>query len=47
MNILENIIQITPPSVSFSELKKYDATRAKMNSENIEQKNERPKIGFI
>ncbi|KAA6302976.1 MAG: ATP-dependent zinc metalloprotease FtsH [Candidatus Ordinivivax streblomastigis] len=47
MNILENIIQITLPSVSFSELKKYDATRAKMNSENIEQKNERPKIGFI
>ena len=46
MEILENTIKNTKPSVSLQELKKYEIVRAKMNSENIEQKNERPRIGF-
>jgi len=46
MNILENIIKNTKPSVPLQELQKYEMVRAKMNSENTEQKNDRPRIGF-
>jgi transitional endoplasmic reticulum ATPase len=46
MQILENIIKNTKPSVPLHELQKYETVRAKMNSEQTEQKNERPRIGF-
>ncbi len=46
MKILENIIKNTKPSVPLHELQKYEIVRAKMNSEETEQKNERPRIGF-
>lgn len=46
MQILENIIKNTKPSVPLHELQKYETVRAKMNSEETEQKNERPRIGF-
>jgi len=46
MKILEEVIKNTKPSVPFQELKKYEIIRAKMNGENVEQKNERPRIGF-
>lgn len=46
MQILEKIINITKPSVPLHELLKYETVRAKMNSEQPEQKNERPRIGF-
>ncbi len=46
MAILENIIKITKPSVSLHELQKYETVRAKMNSENNEQKKDPPRIGF-
>jgi transitional endoplasmic reticulum ATPase len=46
MKILENTIKNTKPSVPLHELQKYETARAKMNSEQIEQKNERPRIGF-
>ncbi len=46
MQILENIIKNTKPSVPLHELQKYETVRAKMNSEEKEQKNERPRIGF-
>ncbi len=46
MTILEEVIKFTKPSVSLQELQKYDTIRSKMNSEKIEQKNERPRIGF-
>lgn len=46
MTILENVINSTKPSVPLYELQKYETVRAKMNSENIEQKNDRPRIGF-
>jgi len=46
MNHLEEIIKSTKPSVSIQELKKYELINAKINSENVEQKNERKKIGF-
>lgn len=46
MQILENIIKNTKPSVPLQELQKYETVRAKMNSEQTEQKNERPRIGF-
>lgn len=46
MLILESIIKATKPSVPLQELQKYETVRAKMNSENNEQKNERPRIGF-
>jgi transitional endoplasmic reticulum ATPase len=47
MHILENIIKNTKPSVPLHELQKYETVRVKMNSEPIEHKNERPRIGFI
>jgi transitional endoplasmic reticulum ATPase len=46
MAILENTIKVTSPSVPLHELQKYEKLKAKMNSENIEQKNDRPRIGF-
>lgn len=46
MNILEEVIKNTKPSVPLHELKKYEAIKAKMDGENVEQKNERPRIGF-
>jgi transitional endoplasmic reticulum ATPase len=46
MTILESIINLTKPSVPLHELQKYETVRAKMNSEETEQKNERPRIGF-
>jgi transitional endoplasmic reticulum ATPase len=46
MQILENIIKNTKPSVPFHELQKYETLRAKMNTEETEQKNDRPRIGF-
>jgi len=46
MSILENIITTTKPTITLQELKKYETVRAKMNGEIIEQKNDRPRIGF-
>jgi len=47
MSILEQVIRVTKPSVPLSELKKYEAIRATMNSENSENPNDkRPRIGF-
>ncbi len=46
MSILEEVINKTKPSVPLQELKKYEVIKAKMDGENIEQKNERPRIGF-
>ena len=46
MNLLEEMIKSTKPSVSIQELKKFELIKVKMNSENIEQKKERPRIGF-
>ncbi len=46
MKILEEVIKNTKPSVSLQELKKYEVIKAKMDGENIEQKNDRPRIGF-
>lgn len=46
MKILEEVIKNTKPSVPLQELKKYELIKAKMDGENIEQKNERPPIGF-
>lgn len=46
MKILEEIIKNTKPSVSLEELKKYEIIKAKMEGEDIEKKNDRPRIGF-
>lgn len=46
MKILEEVIKNTKPSVPLQELKKYEIMKARMDGENIEQKNERPRIGF-
>ena len=46
MYILEQVIMNTKPSVPLQELKKYEVIKAKMDGENIVQKNERPRIGF-
>jgi transitional endoplasmic reticulum ATPase len=46
MQILEDVIKNTKPSVPLLELQKYEIIRAKMNGEKIEPKNERPRIGF-
>jgi len=46
MEILESVIKITKPSVPLSELEKYEKVRIKMNSENNDNKPERPRIGF-
>ncbi len=42
MKILEEIIKNTKPSVPLQELKKYEIIKAKMDGENVEQKNNRP-----
>lgn len=46
MLILENIIKLTKPSVPLHELQKYEIVRAKMNSENTQNKEEKPRVGF-
>ncbi len=46
MAILTEVIKNIKPSVPLQELKKYELIKAKMDGENIEQKNERPRIGF-
>ena len=49
MEILENVIKSTKPSVSISELNKYEELRKKMDGENtpvINKTNERTIIGF-
>jgi len=46
MTILTEVIKSNKPSVPLHELKKYELIKAKMEGENIEQKNERPRIGF-
>jgi transitional endoplasmic reticulum ATPase len=46
MNILENTIKSTKPSVPLYELEKYEAIRAKMDGEQKENKNEKRRIGF-
>jgi len=46
MKILEEVIKKTKPSVPLQELKKYELIKAKMDGESIDQKNERPRIGF-
>ena len=46
MKMLEEVIKNTKPSVPLQELKKYDVIKAKMDGENVEQKNERVRIGF-
>ena len=46
MKILEEVIKKTKPSVTLQELKKHEQIKAKMDGEIIEQKNDRPKIGF-
>jgi transitional endoplasmic reticulum ATPase len=46
MAILTEVIKNNKPSVPLQELKKYELIKAKMDGEYIEQKNERPRIGF-
>jgi len=46
MAVLTEVIKKSKPSVTLQELKKYELIKAKMDGENIEQKNERPRIGF-
>ena len=46
MAVLTEVIKKSNPSVTLQELKKYELIKAKMDGENIEQKNERPRIGF-
>lgn len=46
MNILEQVINQTKPSVSLQELKKHEQIKAKMMGENIESIENRPRIGF-
>jgi transitional endoplasmic reticulum ATPase len=45
MKLLENIIKSFKPFPK-EELRKYQTIKAKMDGENIEHKNERPRIGF-
>jgi len=47
MAILTEVIKNSKPSVPLQELKKFELIKAKMDGENIEQKNEKPRIGFI
>jgi transitional endoplasmic reticulum ATPase len=46
MQILEEAIKNTKPSVPLQELKKYELVKQKMEGEKIENKNETPRIGF-
>lgn len=45
MDLLEKVIKSFKPFPK-EELRKYQTIKAKMNGENIEQNNERPRIGF-
>ncbi len=45
MDLLEKVIQSFKPFPK-EELRKYQSIKAKMDGENIEQKNDRPRIGF-
>jgi len=45
MELLEKVIKTFKPFPK-EELKKYQTIKAKMDGENIEQKNDRPRIGF-
>jgi transitional endoplasmic reticulum ATPase len=45
MSLLENVIKSFNPFPK-EELRKYQTIKAKMDGESIEQKNERPRIGF-
>jgi transitional endoplasmic reticulum ATPase len=45
MSLLENVIKSFKPFPT-EELRKYQTIKAKMDGESIEQKNERPRIGF-
>ena len=46
MSILESVIQITRPSVSLQELKKYDLIKSKIEGQPPAPKNERTPVGF-
>jgi transitional endoplasmic reticulum ATPase len=46
MDILEQVIKNTKPTVSLSELRKYEEMKAKVDGENNVQSGERSKIGF-
>jgi transitional endoplasmic reticulum ATPase len=46
MKILEEVINNTKPTVSRQELKKYERIRAKMDGEDYDPEDERPRIGF-
>lgn len=46
MSILEEIIRNTKPSVPLAELKKYESIKAKMDGETVENKADKPRIGF-
>lgn len=46
MSTLTDVISKTKPSVPKSELDKYEKIKAKMNQEQPELPNERPRIGF-
>lgn len=46
MGILQSAIANVRPSLSASELRKYERIRAKMNGEEEKKSNDRPRIGF-
>jgi transitional endoplasmic reticulum ATPase len=46
MEILEEVIKNTKPSVSLQELNKYAVINSLMDGDVVEKKNEHPKIGF-
>jgi transitional endoplasmic reticulum ATPase len=46
MDILEQVIKNTKPTVSLNELGKYEEMKAKMKGENNVQRGERTQIGF-
>ena len=46
MNMIEDVIKTTKPSVPLQELEKYEKIRSIMNGENTNDKNNRRKIGF-
>lgn len=46
MELLESAIMNVRPSLSISELCKYERIRAMMNGEDIKKSNDRPRIGF-
>jgi transitional endoplasmic reticulum ATPase len=46
MNILEDVIKNTRPSVPLEELKKYALVKAKIDGEKNDQVNKKNQIGF-